>query len=458
MTLRHRRTWLGALAVGTALTLGLAGCGGDNGDDATTDPTDTATTAPTAEGGETTEPAGDGETITLDFMHRLPDGEGMVPTAETVARWNEENPDVQVNSTKFDGAAAEMIVRLEADAAAGNEPCIAMTGYGEVPELYVKGLLADVTSEAEQYKDGYSEGAYNLMSVGGVMTGLPQDVGPLVYYYDEAQFQELGLEVPTDLDSLIATAEEAAAQGKYVTAFTPDEASYWLSAQAAAAGDTWFTAEDDQWVVTANGEGSQRVAEFWQTMLDADTTLVTQRWGDGFTQALVNGDLIGHIGAGWEAGFLLDPLDGTDREGTWRVAQLPDFGAGAMTGPDGGSGMSVMAGCEHPAEAVEFIDWLNHQVDDLASQGTLTATTQVVETPEKFLRQFGGQNVFAEMQTASQNLAIDFQYAPGFSTLSSMNQVADEVGAGERPAMDIFEQAQTQAVETLKNMGLPVAE
>ena len=32
-----------------------------------------------------------------------------------------------------------------------------------------------------------------------------------------------------------------------------------------------------------------------------------------------------------------------------------------------------MKGCEHPAEAMEFNDWFNTQVDDLASQGLVVA-------------------------------------------------------------------------------------
>lgn len=460
MSVKHRRTWLTAAAALSALSLGLTACGG--GGSTTGEAEDSS--APAA-GGESTaaeettdETNASGEVIELDFMHRFPDGEGMTPVADTVARWNEENPDIQVTSTKFDGEAPEMVPRLEADFKAGNAPCVAFTGYGEVPELYVKGMLEDVSGETEQYKGNYSEGAYNLMKAGETMTGLPTDVGPLVFFYDEAQLKELGIEVPTDLESYKAAAKKAKESDKYLSAFTPDEALYWLSSQAAAAGDQWFTAENDEWVVNTTGEGTQRVAEFWQSMIDDETTLVEQRWGDGFTQALVDGKLIGHIGAAWEAGFLLDPLDGTDREGTWRVAQLPDFGAGQVTGPDGGSGLSVMKGCEHPAEAVKFIDWFNNQTEDLATQGTLTATTKAVETPEKMLRQFGGQDVLAEMQTASQNLAVEFAYIPGFSTLSTMNQVADEASTGKAKVADIFTTADESAVKTLKDLGLPVKE
>lgn len=61
----------------------------------------------------------------------------------------------------------------------------------------------DVSEHTEQYAENFSEGALNLMRVGDAVVGLPQDVGPLVYYYNEAAFAQLGIEVPTDLESLL---------------------------------------------------------------------------------------------------------------------------------------------------------------------------------------------------------------------------------------------------------------
>lgn len=400
----------------------------------------------------------DGEPITIEYVHRLPDGDGMTKVDEIVSRWNAENPNIQVRATKFDGRSSDMILKLETDIKANNGPCLAQTGYAEVPQLFVRGLLQDVAGEATKYEGNYSAGAFSGMRVGDAIVGLPQDTGPLVYFYNAAEFDALGLDAPTTLADLAADSATAAAAGKFVTAFTPDEAQNWLAGQAAAAGDTWFTTEGDEWKVDTAGAGAQRVAAFWQGLLDNGQTLATERWGEGFSAALNDGSLIGHIGAAWEAGFLLDSLDGTPAEGQWRVAQLPDFGAGAMSGPDGGSGVAVMQGCEYPAEAMQFNDWFNTQVDDLASQGLVVAASGSVETPEKMLRQFGGQDVLAELATATDNLNPDFPYAPGFSTLSRMNETAAAAAAGTATVADIFATAQQTAVAALRDLGLPVAQ
>lgn len=399
-----------------------------------------------------------GDPIEISYIHRLPDGEGMTAVADIVDRWNQENPGIQVTATKFDGAASDLILKLETDVKAGSGPCLAQVGYTEVPQLFVKGLLEDVAAEADKYKDDFGAGAYAMMTVGDAVVGLPQDTGPLVYYYNEAEFAKLGLEVPTTIEELAASAAVAADAGKYLAAFTPDEGLNWLSAQSAAAGDVWFDTSGDSWTVQVEGPGSQKVAAFWQGLVDGQDALMTERWGEGFTQAINDSALIGHIGAAWEAGFMLDSLDGTATEGQWRVAQLPDFGAGELSGPDGGSGVAVMAGCEHPAEAMQFNGWFNTQIDDLASQGLVVAANGTPKTSEKMLRQFGGQDVLAELATASARMNPDFVYAPGFASLTTMNETAAGVASGSATVADIFTTGQNGAVAALKDLGLPVAD
>src|SRR3954452_17906036 len=65
-----------------------------------------------SEGGDN---SSDGEPITIEYMHRLDNGENMATVEEITARWNEEHPDIQVKTTKFDGAATDMILKLETE-------------------------------------------------------------------------------------------------------------------------------------------------------------------------------------------------------------------------------------------------------------------------------------------------------------------------------------------------------
>ena len=448
------RNLKGVVAMSATLAvsaLGLSACSSSE------EPT-SAATEPTSES-STEETEAPGEAVTIDYLHRLPDGEGMVKVSEIVDKWNADHPDIQVKATKFDGQAAEMIKKLETDINANNGPCLAQLGYAEVPEMYVKGFTADVTEYAEQYKDNFS-GAYSLMKVGDTVVGLPQDTGPLVYYYNKALFEEIGIEVPTTLEEFQAAAKKAAEKDKYIGAFQADEAAYWLSAQAGAAGGSWYNAENDAWKVTADDDASAVVADFWQKMIDDKTVLSIPRWDDAFGKALADQKLIGTIGPAWDAPLLMDAMGTTDNVGQWSVTQIPDFGAGPLTGPDGGSGVAVMKGCEYPEQAMEFNNWFNTQIDDLVSQGLVVAAIGDMKTPDAIKEFYGGDDVFAELAKANANMTPNFGYMPFFSAVGpQMSEVAATVEAGGSVKVaDVFKKAQEASVQVLKDNGLPVAD
>lgn len=433
---RRTASWIALSAVGG---LALAGCAGTGA----------------SESGSASGPS-DGTPVEITYLHRLPDGDNMVKVADIVSRWNAENPLIQVTAVKYDGKSTEMSKKLETDVKAGKAPCLAQISYAETPEFYVKGLVEDVTSYAEKYRGQFSA-AYQMMSVGGTVVGLPQDTGPLVYYYNKAEFEKLGLEVPTNLEEFRAVAQKAASDGKYTSAFFTDEAYNWITAQAAAAGASWYTVKDDQWVVDVTGEGADTVSDLWQDLIDSDQTLVTERWGDTFPKALVDQNLIGTVGAAWEAPLLADSMAGTANEGEWAVAPLPDYGKGELTGPEGGSGVAVIKGCEYPEQAMEFNAWFNTQISDLATQGLVPAAQGAVETPETVKAFYGGQDVFAEFAKANDNLSTDFAFMPYFNAVgSSMNEAAAAAGSSTGDVKGIFEAAQAASVKALEDGGLAV--
>jgi multiple sugar transport system substrate-binding protein len=432
----------GVIAAAVSLTFVAACASGTPGTNATT-PAGNTPAAP----------------VTIEYLHRLPDGEGMTKAADIVAKWNSAHPNIQVKATKFDGKAKEMITKLEADVKAGTAPCLAQVGYAEAPSLFTKGLLEDVSAEAAKYKDHFSAGAFTLMTVGGKSVGLPQDGGPLVYYYNKAEFAKLGIAVPTNAAEFTAAAAKAAAKGKYIAAFLPDEAQYWLSAQAAAAGATWYSAADDKWKVDATGAATQKVAALWQGLLDAKSVLVQNRWEPGFQTALKDQKLIGTVGAAWEAPLLVGDMKGSKNQGQWAVAQLPQLGDSAQSGPDGGSGVAVLKGCKAVPQAMEFNNWFNTQIDDLVSQGLVVAAKGAMTTPDSVKAFYGGQDVFAELAKANEVLNPNFPYIPTFPAIGSdMGQAAAAAGKGTGKVADIFTAAQTASVKSLKDAGLPVAD
>ena len=415
MVSRNKRI-VAAFAAVAAMGMGLAGCGSDTaGDTKTTD---------------------DGGVVNITYMHRLPDSEGMTLVNDIVAKWNKQHPDIQVKATKFDGKASD-----------------------ELPEVFTKGLLQDVTQYAEQYKNDFASGPYSLVQVGGKAYGLPQDTGPLVYFYNKAEFEKLGItEIPQTADEFIAAAKTAAAAGKYIMSYQPDEAGNMISGLAGASGG-WYKVKGDSWVVNTETDGSKATADFYQQLLDAKAATTNPRWDPSFDASIKDGSLIGTVAAAWEAPLFMTSSGGTG-SGEWQVAQLGDwFGNAGKTGPDGGSAVAVLKNSKHPKEAMEFLDWFNTQVPDLVSQGLVpAATTEDAETPSEWSTFFGGQDIMKEFKTANNNMG-DFTYMPGFSAVAAkMNETAAKATDGSGKVADIFSDAQTTSVDTLKNFGLSVSE
>lgn len=398
-----------------------------------------------------------GAAVKIQYLHRLPDGDGMTKVAEVVEKWNAEHPDIQVESVKFDGKPHELIKKLETDVKAGAAPCLAQIGYADIAEVYVKQLVEDVSGEIDKYRSQFAAGPLDSMSVDGKYFGLPQDTGPLVYYYNKAAFEELGLTLPTTSDEFIETAKKAAAAGKFIVDFQTDEVGNMFPALAAAAGDQWFTVSGDAWKINTAAEGSAKVADFWQQLLDAKATATIQRWDGESWKAALNSDLIGTIGAAWEAPLLMDDMAGTENEGKWAVAQLPAFGAEAATGPDGGSGVAVVKGCQAAAEAMEFNAWFNTQIEALVSQGLVVAANGEMQTPEALAAFYGGQDVFAELSKANGTMNA-FTYIPGWSAVQANAEVAAKAADGSGKVADIFAWNADTAKSTLENLNLKVAE
>ena len=437
MVSRNKRI-VAAFAAVAAMGMGLAGCGSDTaGDTKTTD---------------------DGGVVNITYMHRLPDSEGMTLVNDIVAKWNKQHPDIQVKATKFDGKASDMIKKLETDVKSGEAPDLAQVGYAELPEVFTKGLLQDVTQYAEQYKNDFASGPYSLVQVGGKAYGLPQDTGPLVYFYNKAEFEKLGItEIPQTADEFIAAAKTAAAAGKYIMSYQPDEAGNMISGLAGASGG-WYKVKGDSWVVNTETDGSKQ--PLTSTSSCSTPSSHHQPALGSVLRCIHQGcSLIGTVAAAWEAPLFMTSSGGTG-SGEWQVAQLGDwFGNAGKTGPDGGSAVAVLKNSKHPKEAMEFLDWFNTQVPDLVSQGLVPAvTTEDAETPSEWSTFFGGQDIMKEFKTANNNMG-DFTYMPGFSAVAAkMNETAAKATDGSGKVADIFSDAQTTSVDTLKNFGLSVSE
>ena len=127
ITRRTRR--MASVAAIVAGTLVLGACGSSSGGSGS--PGKAASQSAAASG-----------PVTIKYLHRLPDGEGMTKVADIVKKWNSEHPDIKVEATKFPGKANELMPKLEADVKAGTAPLSGPVGIFRGPRHVRQGLGA----------------------------------------------------------------------------------------------------------------------------------------------------------------------------------------------------------------------------------------------------------------------------------------------------------------------------
>jgi multiple sugar transport system substrate-binding protein len=174
----------------TLLTAVLAaGCGG-SGSDA---PESAPSSAPAAEG-----------PVKLTYWTWVPNMD------KIVAVWNNANPDIQVTVSKQaggDDASAKFLTAAKA----GNPPDLVQAEYQHLPSFVAADAVADLSQLVGDAKGEFSEGLWNLVTLGtDAVYGIPQDSGPMMLYYRADLFKKYGIEVPKTWDEY---AEAARPQG-----------------------------------------------------------------------------------------------------------------------------------------------------------------------------------------------------------------------------------------------------
>lgn len=427
--MRIAKRVLAGTAVLAFASLGIAACGAGD--------TDTKADGP----------------VKIVYSHRLPDSKAV---DEVVAKWNAENPDIQVSAEQFAGDASDFMPQLKQNVTDGKAACLAQVGYAELPSAFADGIVKDVTEfVTDDAKKTYA-GTIDMMSVGGKYFGIPQDNGPLVYYYNAAEFEKLGIEVPTTAEEFTAAAKKAADAGKYIFTYQTDEIGNMFAGLAIAAGGAPYEVSGDGYKVNWGSDaGVKKAADFVQKMVDDKSALSVIRWDtSSFDAKVADGTIIGGIGAAWEYGGYVAAAKG--QEGQWKVAQLPDLGGGALTGPDGGSGVAVTASCEYPEQAMKFNAWFNDQVDMLAGpQAVVPASTTAAATPEE-AKAFFDQDIFAEFAKANGMMGKAVFVPVWNDTLGAAKEKGADVPGGSAKMSDVVKATQDKAVALLEQGGYTV--
>lgn len=422
LTRSTSRRWFlttGAALTGTALAgPALAGCGGTTAD----------------------------EPVELTFWTWAPEIE------EVVDLWNQQNPDVQVVVSRQDAGDAAVTKLLTAVRAKNGAPDLVQVEYQAITSLVSADAIADISEGlAPQTRDHFAEGIWSSVNLqADSVYAIPQDTGPLQFYYRADVFEELGLSAPVTWDDYAEAARviNAADPDMYLGTFSNADPGL-FPGLAQQAGASWWEIDGERWSVAIDEEPTQRVAQFWGELVEEgvidNEPMYTPQWN----AALNDGTQVGWVSAAWAPGVLAGNAGTT--AGSWQMAPIPQWDTGeSATGNWGGSTTAVTTQTPHREAAVRFAEWLNTSAEAVQAlvneSGVFPAdqieAEQALAEPPEF---FAHQGDFYELSTSNAETVRPFTFGPNVNVTYSLFNDAFARAAQSRSA-----QAFTEAITTLQ--------
>ena len=344
-------------------------------------------------------------------------GNGMKELAEA---FEEDNPGVTVNFASQTNAGDVMMKLQNALAAGKGAPDVCMLEDAVVSQFAVtEGLIELDQFGAQDYADDFAAGPWGKLQVNGKAYGMPLDSAPEVLYYNQAVFEQAGIdEPPTTWDEYYEDAKKIRALGEdyYITnnaGFQPFTAQAWQ-----AGGHMWEVDGENITIDMTKSEGMQRYIEFTQKLIDEDLINVKiNSWSDDWNRSLNDGTLASLTIGAWMATNLKSSAP--EQSGNWRVAPLPTWSDGGEIGSeDGGSSFTITNQAKDPELAWAFVEYATHGrgAQVLTDEGGQFPSLKSILNSDEFINAddeyFGDQKINQVLVEAANQDITQFQYLP----------------------------------------------
>ncbi|MBE9405192.1 extracellular solute-binding protein [Brachybacterium sp. Marseille-Q2903] len=395
-TSRRRFLGLGGAAIGAAAAGGLlAGCGNDS--------------------------SGESGPVELTFWAWAPEIEKLVEI------WNQQNPDITVTVSRQDAGDAAATKLLTAIKAGKGAPDLMQAEYQAIPSMVANDALADISEHLNSETPGhFNDGVWNSVTLGSdAVYAIPQDTGPLQFYYREDVFSDLGIDAPVTWEEYAEAARtiHEADPSMYLGTFSSKDPGL-FAGLAQQAGASWWGIDGEAWSVQIDDDATRKVAEFWGGLVEEGVISNQPMYTPEWNAALNDGTQVGWVSAVWAPGVLAG--NAADTQGKWKMATIPQWDAASpATGNWGGSSTAVTSQSAHPEAAVKFAEWLNTSADGVAGlvehSAVYPADTEhastALDAPPAF---FDNQPDFYEITEKNAEAVQSFTFGPNVNVTYSL--------------------------------------
>ncbi|NEC50046.1 extracellular solute-binding protein [Actinospica acidiphila] len=349
---------------------------------------------------------------------------------------------------------------------AGKAPDLVQAEYQALPTLVSNDALADISGEVGDAEKEFADGVWQQTTLGtDAVYAVPQDIGPMMFFYREDLFEKYGLTVPTTWDEFADTARrlKKAAPDKDLTTFSSNDSGL-FAGLAQQAGARWWTTSGDTWKVGIDDAATKKVAAFWGGLVEEGAIDNQPMYTPAWNKALDTGQQIAWVSAVWAPGTLTTAAPAT--QGKWAMAPLPQWTKGEnRTGSWGGSSTAVTTDSKHKDAAATFAAWLNtdaQALNALAKESGVYPAATAAQTSGAFTEPpafFANQPDFYAKAAEIAKTTAPSAWGPNVNV--AYTTFKDAFGAAAKNRSDFtaaLAAMQEDTVADLKKQGFGVAE
>ncbi|MEV7085695.1 extracellular solute-binding protein [Streptomyces sp. NPDC093085] len=367
-------------------------------------------------------------------------------------------------TVKKQASGDDLVTKIITAAKAKKAPDLVQAEYQALPTLVSNDVLADISGDVKGVEAKFAPGVWQQTTLGtDAVYAIPQDSGPMMFYYRADLFKKYGLTVPTTWDEFAATARAVKKKDPAVslTTFSSHDPGLFagLSQQA---GAQWWTTQGDTWKVAINDTATQKVADFWGGLVAEGAIDNQSMYTPSWNKALNTGKQIAWVSAVWAPGTLTTAAPETS--GKWAMAPLPQWDtAKPATGSWGGSSTGVTNDSQHKKAAATFATWLNTDSAALAAlveEGAIYPAATAAQTggaldraPEYFADQKDFYAQAAEIAKTTAPAAWGPNVNVAYAAFNDAFSLAAKNKTAFGPALATMEKA---TVDDMKKQGFEV--
>ena len=376
--------------------------------------------------------------------------------------FNDSQDDITVNFEEIPNGPGGGYAKIATALASGTAPDVVGIEYQQLSQFVGGGSLLPIDDLVPaKTLDGYSDQVRGLVTFNDQTFAMPYDAAPLITYYRQDVLDAAGVQVPTTWDEFEAAARAVRASNPtaYIASYNPNEPAV-VAALAWQAGGEWFGTEGDSWTVGIDDKQTQKVAEYWQKLVDEDLVKVQPSFSDAWTADLASGVTNGVIGASWSAAGIKSRTEATGQAGKWIAAAPPSWDEPASAFY-GGTSYAITKDSKAPEAAAVFLEFVTTNGAAIEARGDVGSAylaypglTDIAKGV--FPTEYFGNDIYAAFDESNEVVVDGWAWGPSWDiTNTALKDALGTVGAGGTiPAA--VDTAQTATVDGLEQLGLSV--